>query len=99
MTNWISLIQASSIPKMKRMAKSIKRHWSGILNWFHNKIRNGKVETLNCGIQNLKRIAKGFRTLTNFKALIYLVMVGELLDSPTQNSKEPLIFTIRMIKI
>lgn len=74
LTDWISLVQASAIPQMKRLAKSIKRHWSGILNWFENKISNGKVEALNCGIQNLKRRAKGFRTLTNFKALIYLVM-------------------------
>ena len=77
LTDWISHAQASAIPQMKKLAKSIKRHWDGILNWFDNKISNGKVEALNCGIQNLKRRAKGFRTLTNFKALIYLVM-GQL---------------------
>ena len=76
LTDWIALVQASAIPQMKKLAKSIKRHWGGILNWFDNKISNGKVEALNCGIQNLKRRAKGFRTLTNFKALIYLVMGG-----------------------
>ena len=74
LTDWVSLVQASTIPQMKRLVKSIKRHLDGILNWFDNKISNGKVEALNCGIQNLKRRAKGFRTLTNFKALIYLVM-------------------------
>ena len=74
LTDWVSLFQASTIPQMKRLVKSIKRHLDGILNWFDNKISNGKVEALNCGIQNLKRRAKGFRTLTNFKALIYLVM-------------------------
>lgn len=74
LTDWIASVQACGIPQMKRVAKSIKRHWSGILNWFDNKISNGKVEALNSGIQNLKRRAKGFRTLTNFKALIYLVM-------------------------
>lgn len=74
LTDWILSVQNSKIPQMKKLAKSIKRHWDGILNWFSNKISNGKVEALNCGIQNLKRRAKGFRTLTNFKALIYLVM-------------------------
>lgn len=72
--DWILSVENSKIPQMKKLAKSIKRHWDGILNWFSNKISNGKVEALNCGIQNLKRRAKGFRTLDNFKALVYLVM-------------------------
>lgn len=71
---WISSVQDSKIPHMKKLAKSIKRHSDGILNWFDNKISNGKVEALNCGIQNLKRRAKGFRTLHNFTSLIYLTM-------------------------
>ena len=74
LTDWITSVQKSTVPQMKKLAKSIKRHWNGILNWFDNKISNGKVEALNCGIQNLKRRAKGFRTLDNFKVLIYLVM-------------------------
>jgi len=75
--DWLTKVGDSKITQMKKLAKSIKRHWDGILNWFDNKISNGKVEALNCGIQNLKRRAKGFRTLTNFKALVYLVM-GQL---------------------
>jgi transposase len=74
LTDWLTSIKESTIPQMKRLAKSITRQWSGILNWFDNKISNGKVEALNCGIQNLKRRAKGFKTLANFQALIYLVM-------------------------
>jgi transposase len=74
LTDWITSVQNSKISQMKKLAKSIKRHWNGILSWFDNKISNGKVEALNCGIQNLKRRAKGFRTLENFQVLIYLVM-------------------------
>ncbi len=74
LTDWITSVKQSKIPQMKKLAKSIKRQWNGILNWFDNKISNGKVEALNCGIQNLKRRAKGFRTLANFEAIIYLVM-------------------------
>lgn len=74
LTDWLESVKNSQIAQMKKLAKSIKRHWVGILNWFDNKISNGKVEALNCGIQNLKRRAKGFRTLANFEALIYLVM-------------------------
>ena len=74
LTDWLIAAQKSTISQIKKLAKSIKRHWDGILNWFDSKISNGKVEALNCGIQNLKRRAKGFRTLTNFKALVYLVM-------------------------
>jgi transposase len=74
LTDWIKSVQNSKISQMKKLAKSIKRHWEGILNWFDSRISNGKVEALNCGIQNLKRRAKGFRTLTNFQAMVYLVM-------------------------
>lgn len=74
LTDWIASVQNSKITQMKKLAKSIKRHRNGILNWFDNKISNAKVEALNCGIQNLKRRAKGFRTVDNFKVLIYLVM-------------------------
>ena len=72
--DWITSVKQSKIPQMQKLAKSIKRQWNGILSWFDHKISNGKVEALNCGIQNLKRLAKGFRTLANFEALIYLVM-------------------------
>ena len=72
--DWISSVKQSGILEMQKLAKSIKRHSDRILNWFDKKISNGKVEALNCGIQNLKRRAKGFRTLANFKALVYLVM-------------------------
>lgn len=72
--DWISMVKQSEILEMQKLAKSIKRHSERILNWFDKKISNGKVEALNCGIQNLKRRAKGFRTLDNFKVLVYLVM-------------------------
>jgi len=74
LTDWVTSAEDSKIVQMKKLAKSIKRHWDGILSWFDKKISNGKVEAINCGIQNLKRRAKGFKTLTNFQAIIYLVM-------------------------
>lgn len=74
LNDWILSVKKSGIAEMQKLAKSIKRHSERILNWFDKKISNGKVEALNCGIQNLKRRAKGFRTLANFKALVYLVM-------------------------
>jgi transposase len=74
LTDWMNSVNNTNLLPMKKAAKSIKRHLTGILSWFDAKISNGKVEALNCGIQNLKRRAKGFKTLNNFQALIYLVM-------------------------
>jgi len=74
LTDWINSVNNSNLLPMKKAARSIKRHLDGVLNWFETRISNGKVEALNCGIQNLKRRAKGFKTLKNFQALIYLVM-------------------------
>lgn len=47
-------VQNSKILHMKKLAKAIKRHWNGILNWFDNKISNGKVEANGVELQKLK---------------------------------------------
>ena len=61
------------IPEMKRVAKMIRNHWEGILNYWTYRRTNALLEGLNSIIQNIKRRARGFRNPEYFKTMIYLV--------------------------
>ena len=63
----------SRLAPMAKAAKTIKRHWDGVLRWFDSRISNGAVEAVNGLIQAAKRRARGFRTETNLIAMICLI--------------------------
>ncbi|MDQ7022110.1 MAG: transposase [Candidatus Gracilibacteria bacterium] len=54
------------------VVKTVKAHWSGLMNYIELKINSGLVEGLNSIIQTIKRRARGFRNFENFKTMIYL---------------------------
>lgn len=54
-------------------SNSINRHWEGISEYFHSRITNAVAEGINSKIQTLKRVARGFRYVDNFKKLILFV--------------------------
>ena len=54
-------------------ARTVKRHWDGILRWFDSKIANGLIEGINSLVQAAKAKARGYRSIRNLKAMIYLV--------------------------
>ena len=55
-----------------RVAKTIKAHWDGILEWKRSQINNGVLEGLNSVVQAAKAKARGFKTFKNFKIVVYL---------------------------
>lgn len=54
-------------------ARTIKRHWDGILQWFDSQISNGILEGLNSLIQAAKAKARGYRSTRNLVTIIYLI--------------------------
>jgi len=62
---------------MKDAARTIKKHWAGILRWWESRITNGVLEGLNSLIQAAKAKARGYRTSKNFITMIYL-LTGKL---------------------
>ncbi len=70
---WYYWVTHSRIPPMIEAAKTIKRHWAGVLRYFDRRISNGKVEGTNSVIQTIKRRARGFPNVENFITMIYLV--------------------------
>jgi transposase len=62
---------------MIEAARTIKRHWDGILRWFDSKIANGLIEGINSLVQAAKAKARGYRSMRNLKAMVYL-LAGKL---------------------
>jgi transposase len=58
-------------------AHTVKRHWEGILRWFDSKIANGLIEGINSLLQAAKSKARGYRSIRNLKAMVYL-LAGKL---------------------
>ena len=74
---WYFQATHSRLEPIIKAAKTIKNHWDGVLGWFQSKINNGILEGLNSVVQAAKRKARGFKTIQNFKTIVYLI-TGEL---------------------
>lgn len=70
---WTGWVLRGRIPEMKDVARTIRRHWEGIVAYLWTRINNGTAEALNGIIQTVKRKSRGFRTIENFRLMIYLV--------------------------
>lgn len=70
---WYFWATHSRLQPLKEAAFTIKRHWDGILRWFHSKINNGMLEGFNSLVQAAKSRARGYRTNRNLIAMIYLI--------------------------
>lgn len=71
--NWYYWATHSRLEPIKQAAYTIKRHWDGVLRWFHSNINNGILEGINSLIQAAKAKARGYRTTRNLIAMIYLI--------------------------
>jgi len=68
---------------IKEAAYTIKRHWDGVLQWFHSGVNNGILEGINSVIQAAKARARGYRTTRNIVTIIYLIAGKFKLGLPT----------------
>lgn len=70
---WYFWATHSKLPPIIEVAKTIKRHWDGVVAWASSRINNGILEGLNSMIQVAKRKARGFKSTKNLKIIAYLV--------------------------
>jgi len=73
---WYYWATHSQLSPMITVAKTIKRHWDGILKWKESQINNGILEGLNSVLQAAKRKARGYKK-PHFKIIAYL-LTGKL---------------------
>ena len=74
---WYFWATHSRLQPIAAAAKTIKRHWDGVLRWFDSRIANGLIEGINSLVQAAKAKARGYRSTRNLKAIIYMI-AGEL---------------------
>ena len=74
---WYFWATHSRLEAVIEVAKTIKSHWDGILNYFESRITNGILEGINSIVQLIKRNARGYRNTQYFINMIYL-KIGKL---------------------
>jgi len=70
---WYFWATHSRIAPMIKAAKTIKKHWAGVLRWFTSRISNGLLEAINGLIQSAKAKARGFRNSRYLITMVYLI--------------------------
>jgi transposase len=73
LSKWVRSVMHTKLGPMKEAAKTIKKHWKGIVRWAESRINNGLLEGLNSIIQSAKSKARGYRTNRCFMIIIYLL--------------------------
>lgn len=65
----------SRLQPMIKAARTIKRHWAGVLRWFKSRINNGVLGGINSLIQaaKAKDREKGYRSTKNLITMVYLI--------------------------
>jgi transposase len=74
---WYFWATHSRLPPIIDAARTVRRHWHGILRWFHSKIANGLIEGINSLVQAAKAKARGYRSVRNLTAMVY-ILAGKL---------------------
>lgn len=82
-----SWMMRTRIDQMKACTKMIRSHKDEILNYWDHRLTNAMLEGLNSIIQNIKRLARGFRNDEYFTTMIYLVAGGLSFDQLMDPSK------------
>jgi transposase len=76
LNGWYYWAPHSQLAPIVKVAKTIKKHWEGILSWKKSQINNGILEGLNSILQAAKRKARGYK-IQHFKTIAYL-LTGKL---------------------
>jgi len=79
---WCDMAQDSGIFSFIKFVKTLKSHWTGIINYIESKISNGILEGINSKIQLVKRRARGYRNIQNFINMIYFTSAKLKFDYP-----------------
>lgn len=79
---WYFWATHSRLAPMIKAAKTIKKHWDGVLRWFRSRLTNALLEATNGLIQTAKRRARGYRSTRYLITMIYLLAGNLELELP-----------------
>ena len=72
---WYSWAIRSRLEPVKKVAKMIKNHLTGILNFFDHRLTSAGAEGINSRIQAIKVAARGFRTKEGFQDSLHSAII------------------------
>jgi len=78
---WYSWAIRCRLEPVKKVARMLKTHMDGLLNYFDHRISNAAAEGLNSKIQTVKSNARGYRSFEGFRTSI-LFYCGKLEMQP-----------------
>jgi len=73
LNNWYKWASRSKLKPITEFAKTVKKNWSGILNYFDSKLTNGILESVNSIVQAARNRARGYRNINIFITMIFLL--------------------------
>lgn len=73
---WFWRATHSRVAPLAAVAKMIQRHLPNVLTYLQHRITNAGLEAVNATIQWVKKTARGFRNIENFKTAIYFHCAG-----------------------
>ena len=76
LNDWIKMAWASGLAPIRNFVNMLHNHWYGIKTYFKKVADNAFAERVNLKIQEIKRIAKGYRNINNFILMIYFHIGG-----------------------
>jgi len=70
---WANSVMHTNLKPLKKVVKTIRNHWDGIVNWAKTRINNGLLEGINSIIQSMKSRARGYSNPRYYMIMVYLV--------------------------
>ena len=70
---WCTNVMRSKVEPMKVVARMIRSHIEGIVEWARSRMTNGFLEALNGLFQAAKRKARGYRRMSTIRTVIFLI--------------------------
>lgn len=76
LNQWIKIAWKSELKPIQKFIDMLRNHWYGVKAYFKRLATNAYAERINLKIQEIKRIAKGYRNIHNFTIMIYFHLGG-----------------------
>lgn len=67
-----SWMMHSNVREMKTVARTLRKEWEGILNWWKRGSADSFLEGLSSVVQSVRSAARGFRSIAYFRTMIFL---------------------------
>jgi transposase len=68
---WCAWAARSRLKSFRNLAKTVRKHWEGILAYFDTQLTSAAIEAVNGIIQLAKRMARGFKNFIYFRTAAY----------------------------